>query len=282
MWKDSYLVGIELIDTQHKRLFNAIEYLKDELGQLDNTHYKKHIYETTAFLKDYCHTHFNDEQKYLQLIGYKGYDEHKQKHDKLLDNVTEYRSKLVKTNFENHVVEGFLGFLTTWLIYHIGVEDQQIPKRDQITQPEQKYDGINHEYADTIKMVLNILAGFAEQSISYVVNNKHMDSGVCYQVKLINSQQYGSIGFIFSNELAYGLVKEMTNMDAVECINVMYSALQEVSEIIGARIAGLLSRETGSDISIEMPITVPVNTIHGTTDIIMINTQLGSMEMFLI
>jgi chemotaxis protein CheY-P-specific phosphatase CheC len=131
-------------------------------------------------------------------------------------------------------------------------------------------------------MVLNILAGFAEQSISYVVNNKHMDSGVCYQVKLINSQQYGSIGFIFSNELAYGLVKEMTTMDAVECINVMYSALQEVSEIIGARIAGLLSRETGSDISIEMPITVPVNTIHGTTDIIMINTQLGSMEMFLI
>ena len=281
MWKDSYLVGIELIDTQHKRLFRAIESLKDNLGHLDKTDYKKQLYDTTAFLKDYCHTHFNDEQSYMQSIGFEGYVEHKQKHDKLLDNVTDYRSKLIKTNFENTVVESFLGFLATWLIYHIGVEDQQIPKQEQSILPEKEYEEIHHEYADTIKSVLNTLTGLSERDISYTADSKHMDSGVCYRVNLINANNHSNIGFVFSNSLAYGLVKEMTNIDATEFVNVMYSALQEISAIIGTKIAGLLSRETGSDIIIETPKHALISGINKTTNSFVVNTQLGTMEVFI-
>jgi hemerythrin-like metal-binding protein len=281
MWKDSYLVGIELIDTQHKRLFKAIDSLKGNLGQPDKTHYKKQLYDITAFLKDYCHTHFSDEQKYMQSIGFEGYEEHMQKHDKLLDTVTDYRNNLVKTNFENHVVESFLGFLATWLIYHIGVEDQQIPKQEQPDIPEQEYAETHHEYADNIKAVLNILAGLSEQSINLAVDNKHLDSGVCYRVNLINAKDHKNIGFVFSNSLAYGLVKEMTSIDATEFIHVMYSALQEISAIIGAKIAGLLSREIDSDISIEIPKHALISDINKTKNSLVLNTQLGAMEVFI-
>jgi len=281
MWKDSYLVGVELIDNQHKHLFKAIESLINSLKFLKKTNYKKQLYETTAFMKEYCLTHFNDEQEYMKSIGFEGYEVHKQKHDKLLDDAMEYRNKLLKTNFDRHIVEGFLGFLTTWIIYHIGVEDQQIPKTEQISPSKPKYEGIYHEYVDDIKAVLNILAGLSEQSISYAINNDNfMDSGVCYQVRLINASNNSAIGFVFSDSLAYGLVKEMTDMDAAEFNDVMYSALQEISAIIGAKIAGSLSRETGSTISIEPPIHVQIGDIKKTASGLAVYTQLGAMEVF--
>jgi len=282
MWKNSYEVGIDLIDTQHKLLFKAIENLKENMEISDKSHYKKRLFETTAFLKEYCHIHFRDEQEYMQSIGFEGYEEHRLKHDKLLNDVAEYRNKMLKTNFDHRIVESYLGFLATWLIYHIGVEDQQIPKREHPAPPKQKYEGIYHEYADSIKAVLNILSGLSEQDISYALDcKKHLDSGVCYQVKLAGAQKHSGLSFIFSERLAYGLVKEMTTLDALEFIDVMYSALKEVSEIIGAKIAGLQSRETGVNISIELPKLVEVSDIHETSNCLVVYTQLGPMEMLL-
>ena len=282
MWKDSYLVGIDLIDDQHKQLFKAIENLKDSLRILDKTHYKTRLYEITTFLKDYCYIHFSDEQEYMRSTGFEGYKEHKKKHIRLLDDVTKYRTELLKTNFDQHVVENFLGFLTTWLIYHIGVEDQQIPKREKVDSEKPKYEGIYHEYADTIKMVLNILAGLSEQEISYAIdNNKCIGSGVCYQVSLQNAQDHSGIGFVFSNRLAYDLVREMIDMDAAEFNDVMYSALQEISEIISVKIAGLLSRDTGSSINIELPRHVQISDIHNIESGLAVYTKSGAMEVFL-
>jgi len=283
VWKDSYLVGVELIDDQHKRLFRAVTDLKDNIDILDNAHYKKQLYETITFLKDYCHTHFSDEQEYLQSIGFKGYEAHKKLHDRLLDSVTEYRNKLLRTNFDRQVVESFLGFLTTWLIYHIGVEDQQIPKKEQISSIKPKYESIYNEYADNIKIVLNILAGLSEQNISCVFDNsRHVDSGVCYLVRLINAKDRSGIGFVFSDSLAYGLVKKMTDIDVAEFIDVMYSALLEISEIIGAKIAGLLSRDTGSSISVELPTLVKISDIKKTASGLLVDTELGAMEVFIL
>jgi len=281
MWKDSYLIGIELIDNQHKRLFEAITTLKDNLGRLGETHYKKQLQETIVFLKNYCITHFNDEQDYMQGTGFKGYKEHKEKHDKLLGDVGEYGNKLLETGFDHEVVESFLGFLVTWLIYHIGVEDQQIPKKGQVDSPTQKSDGTYQEYANIIKSVLNTLAGLSGQVISSDINNsEHIDSGICYRVRLINSNDPGSIDIIYSESLAYGLVKEMTNIDAKKFVNVMYMALQEISGIIGTKIAGLLSRETKSDIKTGTPKHIQSSDLDITANGLMIQTQIGTMEVF--
>jgi len=281
MWKDSYLVGVELIDEQHKKLFKAIETLKNSLKFLQRTNYKKQLYDTTAFMKDYCSTHFNDEQEYMESIGFEGYEAHKQKHDELLDDVTEYRNKLIKTNFDHHIVESFLGFLTTWVIYHIGVEDQQIPKKELISSSKPDYENIYHEYVDIIKKVLNILAGLSKQSISYAIDkDSYMDCGVCYQVRLINAPNNDTVGFVFSDSLAYGLIKEMTDMDAAEYNDVMLSALQEISAIISAKIAGSLARETGTVISIEPPKHVQIADINKTARRLAVYTQLGAMELY--
>ena len=282
MWKDSYLVGIELIDDQHKQLFKAINNLKADLKITDKAHYKKQLYETITFLKDYCHTHFSEEQEYLQSIGFVGYEAHKQKHDDLLSDVTDYRNKLLKTNFDAPVVEGFLGFLTTWLIYHIGGEDQLIPKKEHKSPPKIIYDNIYHEYAENIKTVLNILAGFPVQNISYEFDkSNNLDSGVCFRVMLNGSKIHSGIDFIFSDRLAFGLVKEMTDMDAAEFIAVMYSALQEIAGIIAAIISGILSRDTGTGIDIELPRLIQISDIDNSAGGLLVQTELGAMQMFL-
>ena len=73
----------------------------------------------------------------------------------------------------------------------------------------------------------------------------------------------------------------MTDIDATEFIHVMYSALQEISAIIGAKIAGLLSRETDSDISIEIPGHALISEINKTKNSFVLDTKLGAMEVFI-
>ena len=280
MWKDSYLVGIELIDNQHKRLFEAITSLKDNLGHLEETSYKEQLQATITFLKDYCIHHFNDEQNHMQSIGFKGYDEHKKKHDKLLGDVGEYGIKLVETDFDHEVVESFLGFLVTWLIYHIGVEDQQIPKKVRTDSLAERGDGVYHACANTIKTVINTLTGLPESEMIYAVDNiKHIKPGVCFSARLINPDDYNSLNVIYSNSLASGMVKEMTNIDSEKFANVMYMALQEITGIIGTKIAQVLSRETGSEISIGTPKRVHLSDIDKTVNSLIMHTQLGALEV---
>jgi len=282
MWKDSYLVGVDIIDNQHKELFEAIGALRDNLGKADLPDYKKQLAETAIFLKEYCFNHFRDEEEYQRIIGFDGHVEHKQKHNKLIGDVLNYEKKLVGSDFASPVVKNFLGFVATWLIYHVGVEDQQIPKGKRTALAKIDDKDLVHEYAVSVKGVFKILAGLSEQDIYHTIgSNKHIDSGVSYKVGLVGAPNNKGIGFVYSEDIAFGVLKTMTSMEFTELNEVVYSAMQETSNIISANIASLLSKMANTNIDIEAPEQVQIGEISSTSNRFLVHTKLGEMEVIL-
>lgn len=122
-WSDDLSVGVELIDTEHKSLINAINELFDACKKGQG---RKKISDTLVFLQNYVKTHFSDEEKLQRECGYPDYENHRKLHAGFIKKVGEYSDRLESEGANIALVADFNGFVTSWLINHISREDKKI------------------------------------------------------------------------------------------------------------------------------------------------------------
>jgi hemerythrin-like metal-binding protein len=119
VWNDSYDVGIEEINRQHKVLINII-------NEIHNLHMNKRspqlLRRVLEGLVDYTLHHFSYEEYLLEKNEYPDFEEHKLKHKKLIAQVTDFVNRIDRG--EDVAIE-LLEFLTAWLGKHIKGTDMQ-------------------------------------------------------------------------------------------------------------------------------------------------------------
>lgn len=122
-WKDSLLVGVPLIDEQHRKLVNAIDELMDACMKGEG---RDAIGKTLNFVADYTKEHFSDEEKLQAQYAYPGMAAHKQIHTQFISNVSALVNDF-NQNGPNVALTGKINkTLIDWLIRHIGTEDKKI------------------------------------------------------------------------------------------------------------------------------------------------------------
>jgi hemerythrin len=121
-WDDRYLVGIPLIDDQHKELIRLTnELYKGCLagGESARTYFKTAVKGTV----DYVNYHFNAEEKLLQTVQYPEFAEHKKQHEQfvrqILDDVRSFQEG------KQFVPNVFVRYLKDWILSHIAVMDKK-------------------------------------------------------------------------------------------------------------------------------------------------------------
>lgn len=123
--KDEYLTGIELIDKEHKRLFE----IADEAYQILHNEFIPDKYDNMCDildkLKEYTLMHFEHEEQYMEEIGYSKILSQKVQHH-------EFREKLDAVDLNDvdkdpeAALQDILTFLTEWLVDHIMHLDKRI------------------------------------------------------------------------------------------------------------------------------------------------------------
>lgn len=127
MWKEHYRVGSELIDTQHQELFNRVSgFLQIVQGDPPWEERLEQIKETLEFMQHYVVIHFADEEELQREIGYPGLDAHIAIHKKFKAEIASFAEKVTKEGFNEESVQEFGAKVMTWLIMHVGKEDQKI------------------------------------------------------------------------------------------------------------------------------------------------------------
>ena len=120
-WQDSYNLGVDIIDEQHKKLLNMINDCshKDTL-----LHDEKKLLEIISSLRSYTKYHFESEEKLMQEYDYPQYDEHVHLHKQIihkLDIIVEgFKSEPVK------LLQQISELLSDWFVEHILYEDKLI------------------------------------------------------------------------------------------------------------------------------------------------------------
>lgn len=121
-WDDRYLVGIPLVDEQHKELITMTNTLYRGCLEGD-AKAKIYFMQTIHGTVDYVKYHFSAEEKILESVNYPDIAEHKREHEGFIRQIFEQ----VKS-FEGgrkFVPNDFVRYLKDWILAHIALTDKK-------------------------------------------------------------------------------------------------------------------------------------------------------------
>lgn len=125
IWYDNYASNIDIMDEQHKQLFNGFNefYHEINLGHFDKEVIDKFI----DVLDSYTTTHFETEEKMMVEENYPYYEEHKKRHEFFKSLYEEIRDNRF---FRHSAVHLFSMHLATtaaeWWESHIVTYDKEL------------------------------------------------------------------------------------------------------------------------------------------------------------
>ena len=130
---ESYSLGNEQLDEQHKQLFN---FVSDLVGAcIDGSNTEK-LSETLVFLVNYAVRHFADEEALQILYDFPDYENHKKKHDDFKVTVTELVERFKNSASPEELNNDINKIVVRWLIQHIQREDRKIGEHIRRSAPK--------------------------------------------------------------------------------------------------------------------------------------------------
>lgn len=125
---DEYLVGIDIIDKEHRQLFHIVDKADKLIKSYDVESGYDKIIDILNELKEYTIKHFADEEEYMAGIGYDGLTAQKRAHDAFIDKINNVNINEIDANPKEYLQQ-LLEFLLGWLINHILCADKKIPQK---------------------------------------------------------------------------------------------------------------------------------------------------------
>ncbi len=117
-WDDSYSVGLNTIDDQHRVLVDLINKLYRAIRQGSDESRLKTVFDE---LINYTDKHFSFEESWFAKTRYQGTDEHVKLHRELVKTIVMMKEKFFAG--QSVTARQLMDFLKNWLLNHIGRED---------------------------------------------------------------------------------------------------------------------------------------------------------------
>ena len=122
-WNNSFSVGIDEMDIQHKKLFNLTNKLFEAMQSGKG---KEILHGVLSELASYTRVHFEAEEQLMQKHNFPGLDEHKALHRQLLTKASDFINKFNSGDVRLSI--SLCDFLQDWLKIHISEQDKQYGK----------------------------------------------------------------------------------------------------------------------------------------------------------
>ena len=132
IWNRTLETGIEVIDSQHRRIVAYINALEDARIAKDRTRIGSIIEQ----LVDYTQSHFGFEESLMEEAHYKFLKPHQKVHELFIRRVTGFTLRAAKGE---DIAEELQKMLSTWLLNHIAHEDADYaPAVKRMTEDEDR------------------------------------------------------------------------------------------------------------------------------------------------
>ncbi|MEA3288743.1 MAG: bacteriohemerythrin [Campylobacterota bacterium] len=120
-WKEIYKINDDMIDTEHKKLFDiCIEAFNPNVKDR-----KQHLRQIFQELYDYMKTHFEHEEEYMEKLEYHDVENHKKLHKVIIEQMNIFMKQIPKLTLDQ-AERKLIEYMDIWLINHIITEDKKI------------------------------------------------------------------------------------------------------------------------------------------------------------
>jgi hemerythrin len=114
VWDKTYSVGNEMIDSQHRRLFD----LGNEMQNIQLSD----VARTIMNLYKHTREHFDTEERHMKSLGYPKLQQHRELHNGLITGLNNLIEKPIDTDAG---LDGLKKFVYNWIIDHILNHDKK-------------------------------------------------------------------------------------------------------------------------------------------------------------
>lgn len=122
-WREYLSVGVAEIDDQHKLLFEHIDTLLTAYEQGAGSEELRRLFD---FLDAYVATHFDDEERLMQRLGFPDLERHREQHQGFIGDLATLKGRMEVEGPTESLITS-VGMVTVgWLIEHISVMDRAI------------------------------------------------------------------------------------------------------------------------------------------------------------
>jgi len=115
-WDGSLKVGVDVVDAQHRYLFEIINEIQEKLAM---GHARNALQDGVDSMRTYARYHFDTEERLLEEHGYPDLKAHRQAHREFLEALDRLAGQEPSTDLAHQA----LGFLLSWLSGHIQAVD---------------------------------------------------------------------------------------------------------------------------------------------------------------
>lgn len=122
-WQDNLSIGVLEVDIQHKLLFEKFNAF---LEACRDTTEADPIQRLFWFLEAYAITHFTEEEKLMQRVGFPDYLKHREEHAEFKSEIVTLKERLQKEGPTAPLVSHIKMFISRWLINHISQMDRPL------------------------------------------------------------------------------------------------------------------------------------------------------------
>jgi len=117
-WDDSFAIGIEAIDNQHKKIFEHLLAIENSVAKRDPWHILHYF---LAQLAESLKFHLAVEESLLEIIRYPDRIEHGDSHARLMQQIDELEDQLRNSASGDSLV----GFFELWFVRHVLSADRE-------------------------------------------------------------------------------------------------------------------------------------------------------------
>lgn len=121
-WNESFSVGVDEIDAQHRKL---VEMLGNLLEEMKSGRGKAVMAKTIEEMLDYAKEHFATEDKYMKLYKYPESNSHRREHEKFVETARSFYESYLNGSL---TAIDLMNFLKNWLVEHILGSDKKLGK----------------------------------------------------------------------------------------------------------------------------------------------------------
>jgi hemerythrin len=119
-WKDSFNIGIEEIDKQHRSFLDCLNDCHVQVSGGKGAGMDSDLFDR---LRDYAAKHFRFEESLMQSNGYPEIDQQKKQHEYFESQLAELET--IQHGESGRTAESVLAFVRDWFLKHILEQDRK-------------------------------------------------------------------------------------------------------------------------------------------------------------
>lgn len=181
IWDDRFNIGIDVIDKEHKKLFQIINKLFDFSEQEDKALWV--CQEGIKYFKEHALKHFSEEESYMESISYQDLETHRRLHEDFSHHTLPALVKeLEQTGYSEEAIHHFLGVCAGWLIGHTLTEDHAIAQNGTSKWVNLMPEEEQFVVKQTIIRRLHDMFQLDTQAVSECYGGERFGSGIYYRL----------------------------------------------------------------------------------------------------